>query len=139
MALWNLLQLINIMHTSRQHNSGFTLLEVLVALTIIALGMAAVIKTVASTTVNSAYLRDKTFAYWVAQNQMAELELTAAKPKIGFTDGNEKLAGVTWYWTRKIDGTEDPDTKRVEISVRMDKDKDAQNYAALTSLLHVPN
>ena len=139
MALWNLLQLINTMHTSRQHNSGFTLLEVMVALAIIALGMAAVIKTVASTTVNSAYLRDKTFAYWVAQNQMAELELTAAKPKIGFSDGNEKLAGVTWYWTRKIDGTEDPDTKRVEISVRMDKDKDAQNYAALTSLLHAPN
>ena len=139
MVLWNLLQLINTMHTSRQNNSGFTLLEVMVALTIIALGMAAVIKTVASTTVNSAYLRDKTFAYWVAQNQMAELELTAAKPKIGFSDGNEKLAGVTWYWTRKIDGTEDPDTKRVEISVRMDKDKDAQNYAALTSLLHVPN
>ena len=139
MALWNLLRSINIMYTSRQHNSGFTLLEVMVALAIIALGMAAVIKTVASTTVNSAYLRDKTFAYWVAQNQMAELELTAAKPKIGFTDGNEKLAGVIWYWTRKIDGTEDPDTKRVEISVRMDKDKDAQNYAALTSLLHVPN
>ena len=139
MALWNLLRSINIMYTSRQHNSGFTLLEVMVALAIIALGMAAVIKTVASTTVNSAYLRDKTFAYWVAQNQMAELELTAAKPKIGFSDGNEKLAGVTWYWTRKIDGTEDPDTKRVEISVRMDKDKDAQNYAALTSLLHAPN
>lgn len=139
MVFWNILQLINIMHTSRQLYSGFTLLEVMVALAIIALGMAAVIKTVASTTVNSAYLRDKTFAYWVAQNQMAELELTAAKPKIGFTDGNEKLAGVTWYWTRKIDGTEDPDTKRVEISVRMDKDKDAQSYAALTSLLHVPN
>lgn len=139
MAPRNLQQLIKVMNLSRQHISGFTLLEVMVALAIIALGMAAVIKTVASTTVNSAYLRDKTFAYWVAQNQLAELELTAAKPKIGFTDGNEKLAGVTWYWTRKIDGTEDPDTKRVEISVRMDKDKDAQNYAALTSLLHVPN
>lgn len=139
MVYWNLMRLINMMHISRQHNSGFTLLEVMVALTIIALGMAAVIKTVASTTVNSAYLRDKSFAYWVAQNQMAELELTAAKPKIGFTDGNEKLAGVTWYWTRKIDGTEDPDTKRVEISVRMDKNKDAQSYAVLTSLLHIPN
>jgi len=127
------------MRIPQKHYLGFTLLEVMVALTIIALGMAAVIKTVASTTVNSAYLRDKTFAYWVAQNQMTEIELTAAKPKIGFTDGSEKLAGLTWYWTRKIDGTEDPDTKRVEISVRMDKDKDAQSYAALTSLLHVPD
>lgn len=117
---------------------GFTLLEVMVALVIIALGMTAVIKTVASTTINYAYLRDKTFAYWVAQNQFAELEITSEKPKIGFTDGDEKLAGINWYWTQKIDGTEDPDTKRVEISVRMNKNKDAQSYALLTSLLHVP-
>ena len=122
-----------------KQQSGFTLLEVMVALTIIALGMAAIIKTVASTTINSAYLRDKTFAHWVAQNQMTELELTAAKPNIGFTEGSEKLAGITWYWTRKIDGTEDPDTRRVEISVRMKKDKNTQTYAALTSLFHVPN
>ena len=118
--------------------SGFTLLEVMVALAVIALGMAAVIKTVTTTTSNTIHLRDKTFAYWVAQNQLAEIELTAASPKTGFTDGEEKLAGLTWHWTRKIEGTEDPDTNRIEITVRKDKDKSAQNYATLITLFFNP-
>jgi len=138
MARLNLMRLIKPMLLTQNKHIGFTLLEVMVALAIIAFGMAALIKTVASTTVNSAYLRDKTFAYWVAQNQLAEIELTEAKPKIGFTDGDEELAGITWYWTSKVDKTVDPDTNRIELSVRMNKDKKAQNYATLVSLIHDP-
>lgn len=119
-------------------SKGFTLLEVMVALAVISIGLAAVIKTVSSSTANSLYLRDKTFAYWVAQNQIAEIELTEASPNTGFTDGEEKLAGLTWHWTRKVENTEDPDTSRVEISVRKDKDKSAQNYATLITLLFNP-
>jgi len=118
--------------------NGFTLIEVMVALAVIALGLAAVIKTVTSTTSNTIYLRDKTFAYWVAQNQLAELEVQENSPAKGFTDGEEKLAGLTWYWTRKVDATEDPDTNRVEVSVRKDKDRNAQNYATLVTLIFSP-
>lgn len=121
-----------------RHN-GFTLIEVMVALAVIALGLAAVIKTVTSTTNNTIYLRDKTFAYWVAQNQIAEIEVTTSSPKKGFTDGEEKLAGQIWHWTRKVDSTEDPDTNRVEVTVRKDKDKSAQNYAELVTLIFNPS
>ena len=117
---------------------AFTLIEVMVALAVIALGLAAVIKTVTSTTNNTIYLRDKTMAYWVAQNQISEIEISTANPKNGFTDGQETLAGLTWHWTRKVEGTEDPDTSRVEVTVRKDKDRSAQNYAALTTLLFNP-
>jgi general secretion pathway protein I len=126
------------MYSSNSHRKGFTLVEVMVALFIIAIGLVAVIKTVTATTTNTVYLRDKTFAYWVAQNQIAEIELTAASPKTGFTDGEETLAGIAWHWTRKIEGTEDPDTSRVELTVRKDKDKSAQNYATLITLLFTP-
>jgi len=122
----------------RNHTKGFTLLEVMVALAVIALGMAAVIKTVTTTTSNTIHLRDKTFAYWVAQNQLAEIELTTGSPKIGFTDGEEELAGLTWYWTRKIDKTEDPDTNRIEVTVRKGKDRSAENYATLVTLFFNP-
>ena len=117
---------------------AFTLVEVMVALAVIALGLAAVIKTVTSTTNNTIYLRDKTLAYWVAQNQISEIEVNTAAPKSGFTDGQETLAGLTWHWTRKVEGTEDPDTSRVEVTVRKDKDRSAQNYATLITLLFNP-
>ncbi len=137
MVNMSLLSLIRIMLITR-HN-GFTLIEVMVALAVIALGLAAVIKTVTSTTNNTIYLRDKTFAYWVAQNQIAEIEVTTSNPKKGFTDGEEKLAGQIWHWTRKVDATEDPDTNRVEVTVRKDKDKSAQNYAELVTLIFNPS
>ena len=136
MVNMSLLSLTRIMLITR-HN-GFTLIEVMVALAVIALGLAAVIKTVTSTTNNTIYLRDKTFAYWVAQNQIAEIELTTSSPKKGFTDGEEELAGQVWHWTRKVDATEDPDTNRVEVTVRKDKDKGAQNYAELVTLIFNP-
>ena len=121
------------------HNKGFTLIEVMVALAVIAFGLAAVIKTVTSTTNNTIYLRDKTFAYWVAQNQIAEIEVSTSSPKKGFTDGEEKLAGQIWHWTRKVDATEDPDTNRVEVTVRKDKDKSSQNYVELVTLVFNPS
>jgi len=126
------------MRVVRRSYRGFTFIEVMVALAVITFGLAAVIKTVSSTTTNTIHLRDKTFAYWVAQNQIAEIELTAGNPKTGYTDGEEELAGLTWYWTRKIEGTEDPDTNRVELTVRKDKDKSAQNYATLITLMFNP-
>jgi len=122
----------------KDSTKGFTLIEVMVALAVITIGLAAVIKTVSSTTMNSIHLRDKTFAYWVAQNQLAEIELTDSTPGKGFTDGEEKMAGVTWYWTRKVEGTEDPDTSRIEVSVRKDKDKSAENFATLITLAFNP-
>ncbi len=122
------------MYCPKKNKLGFTLIEVIVALAIIALGMAAAVKTVSSTTLNSAYLRDKTFSYWVAQNQLAEIESLNAPPPIGTATGEEKLAGITWYWTREVKKTEDPDTNRIELSVRKDKDKKAQIYATLITL-----
>jgi len=118
---------------------GFTLIEVIVALAIIAIGLAAAVKTVSSTTLNTAYLRDKSFSYWVAQNQLAEIESLNIPPPLGTSDGDEVLAGITWYWSRKVENTEDPDTNRIELSVRKDRDKRSQIYATLTTLIHDPS
>ncbi len=56
---------------------GFTLLEVLVALAVLAIAMAALIKTGGENTRSAAYLRDKTLAQWVAMNVIAEQRLKA--------------------------------------------------------------
>ncbi len=79
---------------------GFTLLEVLVALAILALALAAGIKTAGSNIDNAAYLRDRTLAHWVAMNKLTEMQVFNKFPSAGSSEhGSLLLAGSEWYWT----------------------------------------
>ena len=57
----------------RSRVAGFTLLEVLIALAVLALSMGAAIKAASDYTNNQAYLRDRTIAMWVARNVLVRL------------------------------------------------------------------
>lgn len=114
---------------NREH--GFTLLEVLVALAVLATAMGAIIKGGAEGAAGSAYLRDKTFASWVAQNRVTELQVTHQWLSGGTQQGQEELAGVHWYWEMRALETADPNVQRLEIGV-------AQSRAALAHpLIHL--
>ncbi len=117
--------------TATGHSRGFTLLEVLVATTIIALALGAIIRTTATGTANLAYLRDKTLAHWVAQNQMAELQAQRRFPALGKQSGEAELGGRQWRWKREVQATPDKDVRRVEIRVTP---PDAETDAALATL-----
>lgn len=123
------------MMKTRNSSSGFTLIEVIVAVAVIAFGLAATIKTVSTVTRNTAYLNERIVATWVAQNAMALYELDIEKDAAKETTGTEELAGVEWHWKKVLVDTEDPDIQRVEIEVRRDSEKDSQVYATLVSLL----
>jgi general secretion pathway protein I len=97
---------------------GFTLIEVLVALTIVAVGMAAVMGALTSSASTAAYLRDKTFAQWVALNQIANLRLSGQQPPTGKSDGDTDFAGRTWHWQQEVVTTELPGVERIDVSVR---------------------
>jgi len=60
-------------------DGGFTLVEVLVALVVVAIGLAALMVAVSGTARTSGYLRDKTLAQWIALNRLAEVRLTVNK------------------------------------------------------------
>ncbi|MBI3776218.1 MAG: type II secretion system minor pseudopilin GspI [Gammaproteobacteria bacterium] len=79
---------------------GFTLLEVLVALAVLALALAAGIKAAGSNIDNAAYLRDRTLAHWVAMNKLTEMQVFNKFPTTGTTErGSLLVAGSEWYWT----------------------------------------
>ncbi len=120
---------------SKRFSRGFTLIEVIVAVAVIAFGLAATIKTVSTVTRNTAYLNEKIIATWVAQNAMAIYELDIESDASEETSGSEEIAGIEWYWTKVLVDTEDPDIQRVEIEVRKYEDDDSQVYATLVSLL----
>ena len=112
---------------------GFTLLEVMIALTIFA-AMAMVISDTASQSASSLiHLQDKTLAAMVAENRMAELRLNGLPPQ-GERNDQLSMAGRDWLITSKVEKTEFPDTHRVTIEVSDATNKDAI-VATLASIM----
>jgi type II secretion system protein I len=97
---------------------GFTLIEVLVALVIIAIGMAAVLTTLDSSANTVAYLREKTLAQWVALNQIAETRLSGTSPAVGTSDGKLDYAGLHWRWRQTVTDGPVPGVLQIEVDVQ---------------------
>jgi general secretion pathway protein I len=102
----------------RRLGTGFTLIEVLIAVTILAIAMGAVISGMARFADNAASLRERTVALWVAHNRLTEIDLEPGWPAIGKSDGEVDMAGVEWRWFVTVSETPDPDVRRIEIRVQ---------------------
>lgn len=97
---------------------GFTLIEVLAALVIVALGMLGVIEAVTQTARNGTYLRDKTLAHWIAMNLITERRLLANAPEVSKSSDEVEFAGQRWRWTMVVTQTQVDSLRRMDVSVR---------------------
>jgi general secretion pathway protein I len=104
--------------TTQGCEKGFSLIEVMVALVVVAVSLGAVIAAVGGAASNEIIVGEQTFARWVAMNQLAEVRLKRKWPKIGKTNGTESMAGVDWKWEQNVIKTPDDDVRRLEISAR---------------------
>ena len=107
---------------------GFTLVEVMVALAVVAVALPALLLTLSQQLDGLRYLEDRTHAQWVAANRLAELRLVAgAKGSLqtGRVSGTEELAGRSWYWWSEGVETEVPGFFRYEIVVSDQEDGEA--------------
>jgi general secretion pathway protein I len=95
---------------------GFTLLEVLVALTIITITMAALLQSVSVISRNETSLNTKKLLSWAAQNKLVELQLTKDKIAIGKTSGVVQMAGQEVQWEADITSTADVDLFKVAVT-----------------------
>jgi general secretion pathway protein I len=96
---------------------GFTLVEVLVALMVIAMGLAALMVAVSGTARSSAYLRDKTLAQWIALNRLTEVRLNMTKFGQNTDKGELVFAGRTWHYDTRYFDTSIATMKRVVVRV----------------------
>lgn len=99
---------------------GFTLIEVLVALAIVGLALPALLFQVMGNVDNEAYLRDKAFAQWVAENKLAEnrlLRRMGQKVLTGTASGTENMAGAEWDWYMRSLPTGVDGMRRLEVEV----------------------
>ena len=96
---------------------AFTLIEVLVALAILAVALAAGMRAVAQSADGAASLRLRTLALWVAQNRLAQAQLADPWPARGSVDGDETQAGTRLVWRETVSDTPNPALRRIEIVV----------------------
>jgi len=100
-----------------QRLRGFTLLETLVALAILAIALAAVMRATGAGINHAEAMRMRVLADWVAQNRLA---LHAARGDFlspGIQNGEETQAGVRLMWKEDIGVTPNPAFHRIEVSV----------------------
>lgn len=100
-----------------RHRRGFTLIEVVVALFVIAIGIGALMTTLASSADSVGHLREKSFAEWVALNRISELRLGSVPPTAGIVMGNTEYAGSRWRWRQEISDQGIAGILRIDISV----------------------
>jgi general secretion pathway protein I len=113
---------------------GFTLIEVLVALVIVAVGMAAVLSALSSSASTVSFLRDETFAQWLALNQIATIRIAGQQPPVGNTDGDTDFAGRSWHWRQEVVSTEVPGVVRIDVKVRPKEIKAGDDEAWTTTV-----
>lgn len=107
---------------------GFTLIEMMVAMAVLAVGMGAIIKGAAENARNASYLRDKEIARWVATNQLTEMQVLQEWGTNSTPKGDVEMFNVRWYWSAKIQKVQDPDLRRVDVQVRRDKSSTSSLY-----------
>jgi len=101
---------------SRQ--SGFTLIEVIVALAIVVLSIGALLGAVTSSASNTDYLRERTFADWVALNQLTATRVSGNVPSRGTTSGEVDYAGRRYAWRQTVSSLPFSGLFKVEVAAR---------------------
>ncbi len=115
-----------------RRTAGFTLIEVLAALVIVALGMMGAIEAVSQSARNGAYLREKTLAHWIAMNVITERRLQASPPDVTESAGDVDFAGARWHWTMEVTQTQVQSMRRMDVSVRLATASDDTSLARVS-------
>lgn len=97
--------------------SGFTLIEVLVALSIISIALIASLRVAGGGTNSVGELRARLLAGWVAENILAEQRARGVWLPPGIQHGAERQGGIEFAWREEITVTPNPQFRRVDVRV----------------------
>jgi general secretion pathway protein I len=112
-------------HPSRAAAGGFTLIEILVALFVLAIALVATARSLGAATDTTAALRDRALARWVAEDQLTNLELQRAWPALDVKEGDAEMGGRAFRWSQETTPTPVARMRRVEVSVFLPGTKSA--------------
>jgi general secretion pathway protein I len=113
-----------------QRARGFTLVEVLVALMIVAVGLTALMVAVNGTARTSGFLRDKTLGQWIALNRLTEVRLNVVKFGQNTDTGELDFGSRKWHYDTRYFDTSIASMKRVVVRVYLGDAKTKGNPVA---------
>ncbi|MBQ4852234.1 type II secretion system minor pseudopilin GspI [Pseudoalteromonas sp. MMG012] len=120
----------------KQNTLGFTLLEVMVALSICAMAGIAAMQVTGEHITHIGALEEQTYASWVAENQMVMMRASGKKwSGKNNVKGEEELAGQKWFWQQSVIATEDPSFVKVTVTVYQDEALQTSVYDLTTFML----
>lgn len=96
---------------------GFTLLEVLIALAIIALGLSAAVRATTQVISGAEQMRLRTLATWVAEDRLAEHAARRSWLAPGQLAGTALQANMQFAWRETVTPASEPSLRWIEISV----------------------
>jgi general secretion pathway protein I len=108
-----------------RRSAGFTLLEVLIGLLVLALALFALVRAASSQVNAFADVRERTLAGWLAAEVLAETRLTPGFPAPGKTDGQRRFADRDWRYEVAIQSTPDATIMRLDVRVFTAADRSA--------------
>lgn len=109
---------------------GFSLLEMLVALSVLSLAVLALVNLAGENSRTGVAIEERVFAGVIAENRAVEALTSLQPPVLGETSGTERAAERIWRWTRRVGETPEPGVLRVDVSVTAQSSN--QVLAALT-------
>jgi general secretion pathway protein I len=113
------------MKRRRHRYRGFTLVEILVALAVIAISLAAAMTTLGGSIDTVVALRERTVAMWMAQNRLTLHYVARSWPALETSEGTTEMAGHEWRWREQVQSTPDNDVRRIEIEIRVAPEREA--------------
>ncbi len=118
---------------------GFTLIEILIALAVLAVAMGSIIKAASDYTGGLVHLRDRTMAAWVARNVLNEFQVRSEWPRVGERKGSMEMGRYEWRWRVQVSQTDEPELRRLDVEVLSpDEDSDA-TITVLSGFLRQPS
>ncbi len=128
-------------HRRSGQSAGFTLVEVLVALAILAIALPSLMISISGQIAGFSHIRDKSTAHWVAMNKLTEMRVrnryTEALPSNN-QEGNATMLEREWHWSVETEKTNEDQMLQVTVNVRLDNDSDSPALATALTFFSLP-
>lgn len=121
-----------------RNRTGFTLIEVLIALAIVAVALAATLRAAGQSTANVVEMRSRLLAGWVAENLLAEHRARADWLPIGIQRGHEREGGIDFSWRKEVITTPHPAFRRIDVFVFVNPEESRVLAHYTTFLVNAP-